>query len=239
MLEGGRDLDLVRKPQEKRPRIRGQAALQIGPNPLDIEGFIGDENRHACPSLGTRDRDAVNGHVENAPQARQAIAHFGRGHVLALPAKSIANPIYEIIKALFVLQHEIAGSEPAIALLEYIAQDLFLGVGFSRVAFESCRCAFRNAADRFACLVRFARNAKAVPAAHNGAGLNIMFYELDLRVLREKRRHAADGAWDAIHIIKRECALCCSVELEDIGNIETLLELLPHRRAQSVSAAKP
>ena len=62
--------------------------------------------------------------------------HFAGRDVLALPAEGVADAIDEIEIAQLVAPHQIAGAEPAVALLEHVAQNLLLRVGRLVVAVE-------------------------------------------------------------------------------------------------------
>src|SRR3954454_17157830 len=74
-----------------------------------------------------RNFNAVNIGFENPRMMAQHLANFVRANILTLPAKSISNPINEVPPSLLVPTDKISSSEPSIALLEHIAQNLFLG----------------------------------------------------------------------------------------------------------------
>src|SRR5207247_2546445 len=78
---------------------------------------------------------------------------FGCRDVLALPAEGVADAIDEIEIAVFVLAHQIAGSEPAVSFCEHVVQDLPVGLCLTGVALEPLarpRCILEDLADDLA-----------------------------------------------------------------------------------------
>src|SRR5947209_13650645 len=73
-----------------------------------------------------RNLNAVNIGFDNPRMMAQHPANFVRANILALPAKSVSNTINKVPPSLLVPTDKISGSEPSIALLEHIPQNLLL-----------------------------------------------------------------------------------------------------------------
>ena len=86
----------------------------------------------AAPSAA-RHGDAVHGRFGDAGKRRDRRGDFGGRHVLALPAKGVADAVDEIEEAAGILAHEIAGAVPGVAALEHVAQDFVLAIPSSLV----------------------------------------------------------------------------------------------------------
>ena len=127
-----------------------------------------DDRRHAGGAFAALYANTVDSRVLDTGKCRNGRCDLGRGHVLALPAERVADPVDEIEKSGFVHAHEIAGAKPGVARLEYIAKDLLLGVLALGVTFEyaaGLRGVPRDLADRFAGFVDLAADAEAAGAA--------------------------------------------------------------------------
>src|SRR5258708_20337841 len=87
----------------------------------------------------------------NAREHAHHLRNLRGRYVFALPAEGIADAIDEIEIALGIAAHEIAGAEPAIALLEHVEQYFGLVVGRIGIALEPAarlRRPMENPADR-------------------------------------------------------------------------------------------
>ena len=104
--------------------------------------------------------------ASSTPALRGAHARdFPRRDVLALPAKRVADAVDEIIEALGVAAHQVAGAHPGVAGREHVAQDLLFRLLRFAVALETLRGFAADAPDRLAGLAVLTTNAKAVGAA--------------------------------------------------------------------------
>ena len=167
------------------------------------------------------------------------VGDFGSRDILALPAEGIADAVDEMEEAARVSAHEIAGAVPDVVRLENVAQDFplrVLGAGVT-LEFASGTLPIANSADRFADLVRFAADAKAVRVAQWRAGFRVELDERQREAMGEKGRNAADGADFAFDIVQRKIAFGRRVEFQYPRNCESGLELLPDVGTQSVAAA--
>src|SRR4029453_13206654 len=88
-------------------------------------------------AIPARNRAAVDVGLRDAAEAADRLLHLGGRDVLAFPAEGIADAVDEIEIAVLVLAHEIAGTEPGVALLEHVVQDFSAGLGRVGVAFEA------------------------------------------------------------------------------------------------------
>ena len=129
LLERHRHLDLAAHAQEQRPRVAGQQRVEMRAQGREIDRIVGDDRRHAGAALVARHGDAVHGGVADAAEAADGFGDLRGRNVLALPAKSVADPVDEIEIAALVAPHQVAGAEPGVARREDVAQDLPLAVG--------------------------------------------------------------------------------------------------------------
>src|SRR5277367_436537 len=108
---------------------------------------------HARPAFVARNRHSIDYRFSYVRKGSQLSGDFHGRYVLALPSKRIADAIDEVEEAAFVLAHQIATAIPRVSLREYVAQDLFFGGRFVRIAFEAAapaRRVFDYLADRLA-----------------------------------------------------------------------------------------
>src|SRR4029077_12252113 len=96
VLEGGGDVQAVADTQEYRTRVIGQTVDQVRPEPSEIKRIAGDDRRHASPSVGARNRHAVDAGLLDSGKPADRLRHFGGRDVLTLPTKGVADPIDEI-----------------------------------------------------------------------------------------------------------------------------------------------
>src|SRR5271165_7030863 len=109
----------------------------------EIERAFADDGRHPGAAFGPRNRDSVDAGMQYAFESAELLRHLGGSHVLALPAKGVADAVDEVEEALLVLAHQVAGSHPGVARCENIVQDLLLGIGRPGVALEATASALR------------------------------------------------------------------------------------------------
>src|SRR5208337_3764137 len=95
----------------------------------EIERACADDGRHPGAAFGPRKRDSVDAGMQYALESAELLRHLGGSHVLALPAKGVADAVDEVEEALLVLAHQVAGPHPSVAFREHMAQDFFLGLG--------------------------------------------------------------------------------------------------------------
>ena len=207
-----------------------------------LQSLVGDEGGHAGLAVGARNRHAVDVGLLDARKRAERHRHLGGRDVLALPAERVADAVDEIEIASLVPSHQIAGTKPGVAGCEHVPQDLLLGGIDAGVALEPAgdvRRAADDLADRFADFVRSTANAKALLVSD---GLFTSGVEPDQRrreSMGEKGWDAANRAGFALEIEERDVALGRGVELENPGNAETVLEVVPDVGPQPVTAAHP
>src|SRR5262249_15935918 len=95
----------------------------------EIECAFAYDGRHPGAAFGPRNRDSIDAGMQDTLERAEFLRDLGGSHVLALPAKGIADAVHEVEEALLVLAHHVAGPYPGVALREYIAQDSLLGLG--------------------------------------------------------------------------------------------------------------
>src|ERR1700734_1581190 len=119
----------------------------------EIERALADDGRHPGAAFGPWNRDSVDAGMQYALESAEFLRHLGRRHVLALPAKGVADAVDEVEKALLVPAHQVAGPPPSGARREDMAQDSLLGFGRTGVPLEPAAGARRiglQLADRLA-----------------------------------------------------------------------------------------
>src|SRR5271166_4601195 len=131
----------------------------------EIERAFADDGRHPGAAFGPRNRDSVDAGMQYAIESAERLRHLGTRHVLALPAKGVADTVDEVEEALLVLAHQVAGPYPGVARCEDMAQDSLLGLDRTGVALEPATGARRivlHLADHLAGLVDAAANTETV-----------------------------------------------------------------------------
>src|SRR5271154_1171241 len=94
----------------------------------EIERAFAYDGRHPGAAFGPRNRDSVDAGMQYALKSAERLRHLGGSHVLALPAKGVADAVNEVEEAILVLAHQVAGPHPGVARCEDIAQDSLLGL---------------------------------------------------------------------------------------------------------------
>src|SRR5690348_13485906 len=241
LLESLGGIERLAQPDEDRNRVIRQTVEQMVGERDEIEPIAGHDRRHAGTAIGAGNADAISRGVENARTVSDRIVHFAGRDVLAFPAKSIADPIDEVEKALLVEQHQVAGAKPGIALGDDVAQDLLLGGSGIGVTLEAA-AALVSAADppdRLAGFSARARDAKPVLAASGLTAFGIDFDDRGGKTMRQQRRNPADGAGFSFDIEQREIALGGGIEFENLRDRKTRGEGLPDISAQAVAHREP
>src|SRR5690606_2580191 len=147
--------------------------------------------------------------------------------VLALPAEGVAQPVHEVEIALPVLAHQVAGAEPAVALLEHVGQDLLLRRLLVGIAREVVADVAADLADGLAGLADGHGHALAVGAAQGLAGLRVQGDQADVDLRLQIAGHPAYGARLAVEVEQGDVALGRAVELQNVLDAEPALELGP------------
>src|SRR3984885_3642865 len=109
----------------------------------EIERACAYDGRHPGAAFGPRNGDSVDAGMQYALESAQLLRHLGGSHVLALPAKGVADAVDEVEEALLVLAHQVAGPYPSVARCEDMAQDSLLGLCRTGVALEPAAGACR------------------------------------------------------------------------------------------------
>src|SRR5262249_56545064 len=104
---------------------------------VQVEMLLGDDRSHAGAAVTAGNLDAVDVGLQRIGELADGFLDFGGGDVLALPAEGVADAVDEKEVAGGVLAHQVAGSEPDVACLEHIAQDLPVGLALSRITLET------------------------------------------------------------------------------------------------------
>src|SRR5271169_2605205 len=134
----------------------------------EIERAFAYDCRHPGAAFGPRHRDSVDAGMQYALESAELLRHLGGSHVLALPAKGVADAVDKVEEALLVLAHQVAGPYPSVARCEDMAQDSLLGLGRTGIALEPAADGSRirlHLADRLAGLVDAAALTEAVLVA--------------------------------------------------------------------------
>ncbi len=236
-----RGCNAVAQAQEQRTGEARQAAIDRGCEIGEVERRADHEGRHAGSAFRAGNGDAVDDGLQNSGASTEHVGHFGRRHVLALPAEGVADAVDEVEKSVVVAAHQVAGAKPGIALDEDVSQDLAFGLLAAGIAFESRRGAgvVTESADRLAGLVRRAAHAEAAVVAQRRFARHIEADDLRGKPVPQEGRDPADRAGFAFEIDQRKAALAGGIEFQDLRNGEALLECGPNLGAQSVAAADP
>src|SRR5437660_10890734 len=128
----------------------------------EIDVAVRDQYRHGGLAVTSGNFHAGDRRVGDAVELAQGRRHLRRRDVFPFPAEGVADAVDEIEEALFVAAHQVAGAEPRVARLEYLAEDLLLGVRGAGVALEAAAdvaAAIADAPERLARFVHRARHA--------------------------------------------------------------------------------
>src|SRR5450759_3720044 len=104
--------------------------------PNEIEFSVKDERSHPRPALGAGNDHAVDGCIHHTRTCANCLGDLGRRDVLAFPPERVADAIDEIEISTTVSLHQIAGTEPGVAISKDVPKDLFLRIFRARIAFE-------------------------------------------------------------------------------------------------------
>src|SRR5512132_2929423 len=241
LLKGGGDVDLVAQADEDRSGIVGQPLDQMATKRRQVEMLLGNYRRHTGAAVTAGNLDAVDVGLQRVGELGDSFLDLGGGDVLAFPAESVADAVDEEAVNGGVLAHQVAGSEPDVARLEHVAQDLSVGLVLGRIALEAgdwLRRVFQDLADDLAGLVDGALDAEALLVADRLLGLDIEAHHLGGEAVRDEPGNAADGAFLAVEIKHRDVAFSRAVALDDLRNVEAALELRPDLGTQAVAAGE-
>src|SRR5262249_17557518 len=206
-----------------------------------VKMLLGDDRRHAGATVTARNLDAVDVGMQRVGELADGFLDLSSGDVLALPTEGVADAVDEKEVAGGVLAHQVAGSKPDVVLLEHVAQDLSVGLVLGRIALEAggrLRRVFQDLADDLAGLVDGTLDAKALLVADRLLGLDVEAHHLGGEAVRDEPRNAADGAFLAVKIKRRNVAFGRAVTLDDLRNTEAALELRPDFGTQAVAAGQ-
>src|SRR5262249_36610220 len=187
-------------------------------------------------------RDSVDAGMQYALESAELLRHLGGSHVLALPAKGVADAVDEVEEALLVLAHQVAGPYPGVARREAGAQDLRLCPGRRGVALEpaaGARWIVLHLADRRAGLVDAAADTETGLVAGRLACVEVEGDQRRREAVPQIGGNVADGSGLALHVEQRDASLRGSVKLEDLRDAEALLERLPHVGREAVATSQP
>src|SRR5262245_44831012 len=206
-----------------------------------IKALPSRDCRHTGAAVATGHLHAVYVGCEHAVESADRFFHLGGRYVLALPTERVADPVDEVEIAILILAHQVAGAKPDVAFDEYVVQDLLLGLGLSRVAFEALpgfRRILEDLADHLARLARFALDAEAMLVADRLLALDVEAHDLGREAMGQEPGDPADGTFLALEVEHGHVAFGGSVELDDLGDPEAFLELVPDIGPQAVAAEK-
>ncbi|MNN74801.1 hypothetical protein D3C81_1910370 [compost metagenome] len=137
----------------------------------------------------------------------QALLDLGGRDVLALPAIGVAQAVHKVEIAVAVLTHQVAGAEPAIALLEDVGEDLLLRGLLVGVAGEVVADVRGDLADGLACFADRDQLAQAVRAPQRLARFRVERDQADIDLRLQIAGHPADGARLAVEVEQGDIAL--------------------------------
>uniref|UniRef100_A0A0N4ZJL1 LEPR-XLL domain-containing protein n=1 Tax=Parastrongyloides trichosuri TaxID=131310 RepID=A0A0N4ZJL1_PARTI len=239
VFEGAGGLGRLHQAQEDRAGVGRQLLVGVDGEGGGVELALHHQAGHARLAFLTGDGDAVGDDFLNAGGVMQALLDLGGRDVLALPAVGVAQTVHEVEIAVAVLTHQVAGAEPAVALLEDVSEDLLLRGLLVGVAREVVADVAADLADGFAGLADGDGNALAVRSAQGLARLRVQRDQADVDLRLQIARHAADGARLAVKVEQGDVALGGAIELHDVLDAEALLELGPDVGAQAVAEGQP
>src|SRR5690606_8345522 len=159
-----------------------------------IERAFRDERRHSGAPVLTGNGDAIDDGIPDARTLRKGIGDLDCRYILALPAERIADTVDEIEIAVRILLHQIAGAEPAVALLLDIAENFRLrrlGIGIALETVGGLGRIVGDEADHLAGFVRLRLDDEAVRPAHRLLALDIEPHDLDRKAAGDPPRNAA------------------------------------------------
>src|SRR5579871_6596651 len=95
IFERGRHIGLRSDPKKKRTSVGGQARGEMTVQLGKVELAFANDGSHAGTAFRPRNRDSVDAGMLDAFKCAEFLRHLGGGHVLALPAKGIADAVHE------------------------------------------------------------------------------------------------------------------------------------------------
>src|ERR1700722_13905541 len=104
---------------------------------MELKTVINDDCRHTRPTVCAGHLDAVSNGIDDARTTANHIVYLACCDIFTFPAKGVADPIDKMKIALSIYEHQIASTEPAIALGKDIAQNLIFGLANICIAFET------------------------------------------------------------------------------------------------------
>src|SRR5215475_839059 len=230
VLEGGGDFDLVAQADEDRSSISRQTLNQMVAKRRQVEMLLGNDRRHAGAAVAAGNLHSVDVGLQRVGELADGFLDFGGGDVLAFPAEGVTDAVDEGEVAGGGLAHQVAGSEPDVACLEHIAQDLPVGLALSRITLETgdrLRRVLQDLADDLTGFVEGALDAEALLVADRLLGIDVKPHHFGGEAVRDEPGNAADGALLAVEIDHRHVAFRRGVELDDLRNAKAVLELPP------------
>src|SRR5215472_16937933 len=84
------------------------------------------DSRHARAAVSSGNRHTIHTGQLDSRKRANCLRDFGGGDVFAFPAEGIADAIDKIEEAPPVFSHQVAGTDPSIARLEDVTDDLFV-----------------------------------------------------------------------------------------------------------------
>src|SRR5262249_52904776 len=133
------------------------------------------------------------------------------------------------------------GTEPDVAFVEHVVQDLSVGLGLARIALETLAGPGRilhDLADDLARLVNVALDAEAAFVADRLLAFHVEADDLGREARGDPPGKPGDRAFLAVEIEQRDIAFGRGIELDDLRDLEAPLELRPHVRPQAVAAGQ-
>src|ERR1700722_9631868 len=240
LLEGFGVIQRRAQADKYRTGVGRQPAREMLAEFGEIEAVIGDDRGHSGAAIGALDHDAIGRGIDNTRAIQNRLVHLGGGDILAFPAEGVAEAVDEMEKASFIAHHQVAGAKPGIALGEYIAQDLLLGLGGIGVALEAAAGTLGRSdpPDRLADFAFAASDTETAGATDGHAALGIDANDRGRKAMRQQRWNPADRTRLSLDIVEREVALGRRVKLQDLWNRKPRLKGLPDIAAQTIAAGE-
>src|SRR5262249_35838419 len=103
VFEGAGYLRLQTEPKQEQPRVGAQPLQEMPAQRGEIERAFAYERRHPVAAFGPWNRDSVDAGMQDALERAERLRQLRGSHVLALPAKGVADAVDEVEEALLVL----------------------------------------------------------------------------------------------------------------------------------------
>ena len=172
------------------------------------------------------------------PERANRLRHLRGGDILALPTEGVADPVDEIVKALFVFAHQVAGAKPCVTRRENVVNDPLLGIACVKVTLEpiaDVACTAHIGTNRLARFVRKAADAETALIANQR--IRLEFHQNRRCAMRQKRRNTPNRAGFAFNVEQRDGALRCGVKLKDLRYLKTILKGPPDIGPQAIATS--